>query len=353
MAASRIKESLSYYREALPAQTGLSWEAVLARTTQWHEQAMAFAPDLFEEVRGIADGAELTFDEVFLLNVRGEVVYDARFESLDADDDHPHESDGCTSFAIMPEATGDGHVYAGQNWDWRFGTRHTLVIVRVVEEGKPTIIYQAEAGQVARQGANSAGIALNANGLGGRFEGRSGVPQTFIRRKALEATTFSGALGVLIQAESQIASNALVTTREGFSIDLETTPGPHDWLYPEDGILVHGNHYQGRIPPQLAHTYRPRSVSSLYRVPRARVGLARVAEARSSADARDRIHSAMSDQLGFPDAVCCAPDENDAPWKRWSTLLSSCVDLTTGEYYFTAGPPDRNPYQLAPWNLYT
>lgn len=352
-AKSLIEESLRYYREALPIQTGLPWEDIIGRTKRWHAAASEFAPDLLAEVQGIADGSNRTFDEIFLLNVRGEVVYDARFDALGTPDrDDTRDDDGCTSFALMSEATGDGHVYAGQNWDWRYGTRNTLVMVRVNLPSGVVIVYQSEAGQIARQGANSEGVALNANGLGGRFSERTGVPQTFIRRRALEAGGFSAVLQTLVDADSQIASNALVTTREGFAIDLETTPGAHSWLYPREGVLVHGNHFEGPIPAQLRETYRPRSVSSLYRVERARTGLELVRGAESSESVREGVHDAMSDTLGFPDSLCCLPSDTDPAWKKWCTVLSSCVDLTTGEYFYTPGPPLNTPYRKLPWNIY-
>lgn len=82
-----------------------------------------------------------------------------------------------------------------------------------------------EAGQIGRHGANSAGIALNANGLGGRFGDEIGVPQTFIRRRILDQANFKDALQVPFSARQQIPTNLLYTHRDGVSIDLETTPG--------------------------------------------------------------------------------------------------------------------------------
>ena len=57
---------------------------------------------------------------------------------------------------MTAEAAGDGHVYCGQNWDWRVGTKESVVMLRVEQEPKPTIVMQVEAGQIGRHGANSA-----------------------------------------------------------------------------------------------------------------------------------------------------------------------------------------------------
>ncbi|MEU0372904.1 C45 family autoproteolytic acyltransferase/hydrolase, partial [Streptomyces sp. NPDC006283] len=217
---------------------------------------------------------------------------------------------------------------------------------------KPTLIMQVEAGQIGRQGANSAGIALNANGLGGRFSDAVGLPQTVVRRSVLDQDNISDALRVLCRTRAHIASNALLTCREGFAIDLETTPAGHGWMYPADGLLVHGNHYQAGVPTGLADGYRPPAPDSLVRVPRAEEGLRRLRESTGSDESRKLIKHAMSDHLGFPESLCTHTDPRRQPVRQWKTLVSSCVDLTAGDYRVTAGTPCDREYQHLPWNLY-
>ncbi|MFG3441036.1 C45 family autoproteolytic acyltransferase/hydrolase [Nonomuraea sp. NPDC047897] len=339
-----VHHALAYYAEAFGHSSGLTWEQVTRRAARWVEPSRAFAPELVEEMEGIAEGAGTGLLDIMALNARGEIIYDTSFASM--------EPDGCTSFALLEEASGDGHVYAGQNWDWRSGVAGTVMVLRVVQPGAPTVITHVEAGQVGRQGANSAGIALNANGLGGRFDERIGVPQTLIRRRVLDSPNLNAALEALTRSRAHIASNALITHREGFAIDLETTPGPVGWMYPSDGLLVHGNHYQAFMPPQLAATYRPGSADSLFRVPRAESGLRVVRQSSGTDEARKRIRQAMSDHLGHPESLCTHPDETQPAVRRWATLLSSCVDLTTGDYLIAAGTPCDHEYERVPHNLY-
>ncbi|MGW4796043.1 C45 family autoproteolytic acyltransferase/hydrolase [Nonomuraea sp. NPDC004297] len=339
-----VARALAYYAEAFGHSSGLTWDQVVRRAARWAEPSRAFAPELVEEMEGVAEGAGVGFLDVLALNARGEILYDTTFSAM--------APDGCTSFALTGEASGDGHVYAGQNWDWRDGVSDTLMVLRVVQPGRPTVIMHVEAGQVGRQGANSAGIALNANGLGGRFDDSVGVPQTLIRRRVLDSGDLGAALEALTRSKAHIASNALVTHRDGFAIDLETTPGPVGWMYPTDGLLVHGNHYQAFVPPQLAAGYRPGPADSLFRVPRAADGLRAVRESSGTDEARKRIKHAMSDHLGYPGSLCTHPDPARPAVERWATLLSSCVDLTTGDYLLAAGTPCDREYQLLPWNLY-
>ncbi|GAA1759438.1 C45 family autoproteolytic acyltransferase/hydolase [Agromyces humatus] len=350
-----IASAIDYYADAFGQQSGLTWAAVRTQAASWLPACRDAAPDVVSELEGVAAGSGRDLLDLMALNVRGEIIYDQRSAGvrspLSADEERD-SSDGCTSFSLADGASGDGHTYAGQNWDWRAGTQHTVVIVRVVQDPLPTLIMQLEAGQIGRHGVNSAGIALNANGLGGRFDSAVGLPQTFIRRMTLNQSELPDAINTLVRTDAHIASNALLTDRSGFSIDLEITPTGIDWVYPDRGLLVHGNHYQASVPPQLAGRYRPVSADSLFRVPRARTGLERVRAAADRDAALRYIRTAMSDHLGYPESVCTHPDERRPAVRQWSTLLSSCVDLTTGDYFVTNGTPCDHPYEILPWNAF-
>lgn len=350
----QLHAALAYYEEAFGQSSGLTWNQVTTRAARWTQPVRDYAPHLLEEMRGIAEGAGVALDDILALNARGEVIYDRSFADMKSKEEEPADepAEGCTSFAAYGEASGDGHVWAGQNWDWRAGVGDTVVMLRIVQPPHPTLIMQVEAGQIGRQGANSAGIALNANGLGGRFSDAIGLPQTVVRRSVLDQHSITDALEVLCRTRAHIASNALLTCREGFAVDLETTPAGHGWMYPTDGLLVHGNHYQAGIPAAIAANYRPMSSDSLVRVPRAEQGLRALRSSTGADESRKLIKQAMSDHLGHPESLCTHPDPRKPEVKHWSTLVSSCVDLTSGDYHVTAGTPCDRDYQHMPWNLY-
>jgi isopenicillin-N N-acyltransferase-like protein len=222
-ARAEIARSLDHYRRSFAVKPGLAWADVLARVGPWRKLVGTHAPHLLEEMDGIAAGAGVHPDEVLALNARGEIArnHASRFTEM--------ETDGCSSFALLPEATGDGHVYCGQNWDWRAETEATTVLIRIVQPPKPTVIMQVEAGQVGRHGVNSAGIALNANGLDGAFGAPAGLPQPVLRRLILDSPTLRDALRVPYTLPQHIATNLLFTHRDGFAVDLETTPLDHRW----------------------------------------------------------------------------------------------------------------------------
>jgi isopenicillin-N N-acyltransferase-like protein len=348
-----IAASLAFYIESMTQKSGLSWPEILDRAPAWVPVIEAYLPDIVDELRGIAEGAGRGFEEILALNSRGELTKGNPFTADRPDEDRRTEDEGCTSFAMLQQANALGHVWAGQNWDLWDAIAETVVVLRIAQPGKPTIICHVEAGQVGRHGANSAGIALNANGLGAGFGTGLGVPGTFVRRKVLESWDMHDALDAIFGVRQNLSSNLLLTHRDGFAIDVETTPGRHGWMYPTDGLLVHGNHFQSFVPVQIDRTYKPFSVDSLYRTPRVEEGLSTARVDGTTEEAVQTIvRTTMSDHFGHPNAVCQHVDPRRQELNRYSTIVSSLVDLTTGAYRLTHGLPCANSYQQAPWNLY-
>ena len=343
-ARSQIGESIGYYRESFKRITGLEWAEIRRNAPRWVQPIDAYLPGITDEIRGIAEGAGVDFAEILALNARGELSTHNPFAEA--------AEEGCSSYAILPEASGDGHVYCGQNWDWRCETFGTVILLRIVQPGRPTIIMQTEAGQVGRHGANSAGIALNANGLGARWGKGIGVPQPIIRRRILEAPEMQTALRAVFDSRQSLCTNLLVTHRDGFAIDLETTPDRHGWMYPTAGLLVHTNHFIAFVPEQIAATYRPFSVNSRWRLPRLTEGLRAAKRPGDSAEVRGAIATALRDHFGYPNSVCKHGDEASQGTDLNQTIASSIVDLTTGEYWLAAGNPCEGEYRKLPWNIY-
>ena len=343
-ARSQIKASIAFYRQSFKRASGLGWDEILQQAPRWDPIVETFLPGIGEELRGIAEGAGIRYEEVLALNARGELSHGNPF----ADEENP---EGCSSYAVLPEASADHHVYAGQNWDWLAETGETVVLLKVAQPGKPTLFMQTEAGQIGRHGANSAGIALNANGLGGRFGKGVAIPQPFIRRKILESSDMQGALKAVFDSKQSVCTNLVITHRDGFTIDLETTPARHGWMYATDGILVHTNHFVSFVPEQIAATYRPFSVNSLWRLDRLQRGLQAVRSASGPDGVREAIASSLRDHFGYPNSLCKHDDARHDTGDRYHTIASSIVDLTTGDYWLAAGPPCEGEYRRI-WNIY-
>ncbi len=343
-AREQIRRAIGFYQERFARATNLEWSEIQERAKRWEPLIESYLPGILDEVRGIAEGSNRAFEEILALNGRGELSYGNPFKE--------EEKEGCSSFAITSDASGDGHVYCGQNWDWLSGVLGTIVMLRIVQPPKPTLIMKVEAGQVGRHGVSSKGLALNANGLAGRFTKGAAVPAPYIRRRILDSVNMHDALKAIFDSTQNGCTNLLLTHKEGVVVDIETTPGAHGWMYPKDGLLVHANHFMAFIPPQLAETYRPFSPDSLYRVTQIERVLKNASQAKTPKKMRDLIATALRDHFSKPDSVCNHSDERRDPLERTETIASSIVDLTTGDYYLAPGLPCENNYQKLPWNAY-
>lgn len=260
-----------------------------------------WAPDLVEEMEGIADGANVAFSEIVMINARTEMLQLARREKGIVDD----EPDGCTGAVILPEAAAGGRLIHGQNWDWRAECVDTSVVVAIKRADGPDLLTFTEAGGLARSGFNSAGIAITANYLESDRDYRDiGIPLPFIRRRALEAKHFAHAVRVVATTPKSGSNNMMLSTAEGFAIDLECAPDETFTIYPENGLIVHANHWQSPVAlAKLRETGLPEVPDSVYRDYRVRQHL----ERRVGALGLDALKQALFDDFGDPLGVCRPP----------------------------------------------
>ncbi|TDQ83896.1 acyl-CoA:6-aminopenicillanic acid acyl transferase [Dongia mobilis] len=237
----RIRRSIALYGGTLD-ELGLDAAHRQRLIGAFADHIARFGAHYLEEMRGIAEGAGVPLDDIILINARTEVVAQARRETNqpEAEDD----VDGCTGAVILPERSASGHLIHGQNWDWRAECAETAIVLRVARDDGPDFVTFVEAGGLARCGFNQAGIAITANYIESDRDYREiGVPLVLIRRKVLEQKHFALALRVVAATPKTCSNNMMVSSAEGYAIDFECAPEEVFPLYPEDGLLVHANHW--------------------------------------------------------------------------------------------------------------
>src|SRR5258706_13363771 len=154
LAAPQVHRCISAYRDIFQHRAGLDWNAAVAHARTFVGEIEGFAPDAIEEMRGIADGAEVPFDAILVLNCRSELMF-AAARSKGQTGECPSFAvppGECTSFAVTPEASSDGHMLLGQNWDWVPFAREVCVLLDVQRErgDKPSFATIVEAGMLAK-----------------------------------------------------------------------------------------------------------------------------------------------------------------------------------------------------------
>ena len=327
-AADLIQFNLEGYWQLFKRDAGLDRAAALNQARQYVEPIKGYAPHLLNEMRGIAEGAGVSLDEVLALNCRTEIL------SLGAIPLHQE----CTALFVAPEATGDGHTIVAQNWDWSDVLRGGTVLLRIEQPGRPTVLTLTEAGMVGKIGLNSAGVGVCTNFL--RHDRRRvGAPFHVILREALNAPRLGLAVAAVYRELRADSCNYLLAHAEGEAVDLEATPSDVGFLHPEDGLLAHTNHF---LTPRLQVGDRGilESDNTLLRHGRA----IRLLRAQAGQITVETLKGIFRDHFNHPMAICRHPDPSQPEIERSATLASMIVDLTASEMHLTAGEPCQAEY---------
>jgi len=190
----------------------------------------ALSPAYVEEVRGLADGARISFEEALLCQVRSEA---ARIGE-----------GGCTAFALTGSATADGLPLAGQNQDLQpeFADVATLLRVKPTD-GRPRTLMFTFAGQLGYTGMNESGLALFNNALFD-YEWRFGLPRQPLKRVILEKGTVEEGVNLLSRYRTCSAANVLLGDSRGKIADVEIRPdGIARFQDDHPEYCLHTNHY--------------------------------------------------------------------------------------------------------------
>lgn len=296
-----------------------------------------------QEIRGIADGSDVPVEHVTLLNARYEVIYTVYRDKAEQHADSERlGTDGCTSFGVRPDVTADGKTYIGENWDWLEGVGDQMVVTRVEKPDGPNHVGITEAGIVGeKMGVSEAGIGLVVNGLITPEDGETPYRKPFhVRcREVLSSSRFDQALGAVLETDRTCSGNFLLGHHEGELIDVETAPETANYLYPEDGILTHANHFEER---QTVESELERLIPhSLIRGPRLR----RLLETNRGSLDVSALKTALRDHFDKPASICHHPDPNVTPLRCEQTNVSVIIDLEERSFLATAGPPCEHSYE--------
>lgn len=300
-ARGRVAASVDLYRGQL-GRHGFDAARLHELTGDLAARIAAWQPDYIEEMEGIAEGAGFALQDILLINARTEIIEMARriARGLPA-----VEPDGCTGVVVLPEASATGDLIHAQTWDWLAPCADTAVVLRIRGGTGPDILTFTEAGGLARNGFNSEGIAITANYLeSDRDYRRIGIPLALIRRRVLEQRHLSEAIRTVVATPKSTSNNMIVSSVEGFAVDLECAPDEVFPLMPDRGLIVHSNHWQSGVALAKLREEGLRNMpDSLYRDWRVRGHLAPLI----GEIGRDDVRAALSDRFGAPHAVCRAP----------------------------------------------
>jgi len=304
--AARVRHSADLYGGTLD-KLGFGGARGIELIRKFAVQIEGCGAHYIEEMRGIADGASLAFEQVVMINARTEVIAEARRLAGASQQAAAAlaPKDGCTGAVIQPRRSDSGRLIHGQNWDWRAECAETAIVLRVRRDDGPDFLTFVEAGGLARSGLNAAGIAITANYLRcDRDYTQTGVPLALIRRKVLEQQHFALAIQAVAATPKACANNMMLSHVDGVCIDFECAPDESFSVLPSDGLLVHANHFVSTAAlSKLRDTGLAQSPDSAYRDMRVRDHL----EAAGNSLTPDDLKRAFFDDFGKPYSVCRPP----------------------------------------------
>lgn len=187
-------------------------------------------PRFFSELEGMAEGAGVPFEKLFVINLRGE------YQRFAAGGDEA----GCSTCSLLSTDT----AAFGHNEDGLALYRGQTYLVRARPQGKPAFVAFCYPGFLPGNafGFNDAGICFAANNVQPR-SARDGVGRHFIARSLLESRSLPEAVGAVHPRDRAYGFNYTIgSLRERRIVNVEVAP--QDFAVTEiRGPYFHANHY--------------------------------------------------------------------------------------------------------------
>jgi isopenicillin-N N-acyltransferase-like protein len=324
----QIAHNLAVYYDRFQREGHLEADEVRRRAAQLQPVLEGF-PAYFEGVRGIADGAHQALIDVVMLNVRYELLY-FQYSVLPVGG-----PDGCTSFAVLPEATRDGHLLIGENWDW-------IPEVQGAVLRTDRSLSFTEAGIVGGKiGLNAAGLGLTVNGLLSTDDDWSQPVAPFHVRchDILHSDALEAAARVITSVRRACSANFVLAQAPDRAVDIEAAPGTTCSFGPRQSVLTHTNHF---LEADHLGVEEPASE----RRPHSYTRLERMGELLSAAQPLDvgDVQACLRDHDNYPDSVCRHQHPDDPPEEACVTVVSAVMDLNERTLWLSDGHPCKHPY---------
>ena len=338
-----ITDNIATYLSRFAA-SGLDRRSAFAEAKHWLTAMQAQNPAYAEEMRGIAEGSRQSGEAIALLNARYEIAFTLFGQEAMAGQKEGLLTvgpDGCTTFAVLPEASADRHTWLGQNWDWLEGVHGRTFVLRVRRKSRTSFICLTEAGIAGgKMGVNDRGIGLVENGLASSHDGRNPYQKPFHMRcrEILDAETLEDAHAAVTGTPRTCSANFVIGSANGRIVDIEASPDHVGEVLPQDGVLTHSNHFL--TPGHGESLMEKLSPNTLHRVDRMRELL----RSHRGAISFEHMRAAAADHNGAPYAICRHPDPRQPAAKRTMTAGAVLIDLNAQVMHVANGAPCSNDY---------
>ena len=303
----------------------LTWEGAQIQARKYLPFAEERYPQYVDELRGIAEGANISLDDIMVLNAMEAVTGDALHLTR------------CTSMAVNEERTADGHVLAGHNEDWIPEDEDDVLVISAKPDKEPPYLAMTYGGLLPNVGFNAYGIAQLIDSVYPN-DSRIGIPRLVVARAVLASRRISGAIGRTLVQHRAAGYNHLLVHESGEIYSVEVSARKFEILYAHDGYMVHTNHY---LDPQMKQVEKdPEELLSS----RVRYFRASRLIRQNGQHTINSLQSIQKDHVNVPNSICNHNIAGADPLDREKTISALVIDLTSREMHITWGNPCQNTY---------
>ncbi len=300
-----------------------------------------WTPGLLDEVRGIADGAEMDFDTIYAFQLMDEIwLYQSGLEG-----------EACSAIAF--ERQGDRPALVAQNMDLEPFREGYQVLLHVKHpDSDLESLFLTCAGLIVTTGMNNSPLGIAVNAMGQMDYGTEGLPVAFVVRGLLEQKDLEEAVGFLKTVQHASGQNYILGDSSQV-VDLEVSTNQMAEFTPEasPGVILHTNHprvltdYHSRYEKSLAGGATPMGVGENTHV--RLESLEKRLGSKKGALGIEDIKSTLSSQDDSTHPVC-RPHDPDKSSFTFGTVIQVLSD--SPELHLAPGPPNVTPFQIFPFS---
>ena len=306
-------------------QLELTWEGAQIQARKYIPFAQERYPKYVEELMGIAEGANVPFEEISVVNAIEAVTMDALHLTR------------CTSIAVNDVRTVDGHVLLGHNEDWVPDDEDDTFVIHAIPKEDPPYLAMTYGCLLPNIGFNAYGIAQLCDTVY-PDDSRIGTPRTVVSRAVLASKTIAEAIRYMLAPQRAAGYNHLLVHDSGEMYNVEVSARRFALIYGEDGYIAHTNHYLSE-KMQAIESGPEELVSSRVRYFRALGQLKRTPQHSIKS-----LQAILRDHVNFSNSICNHSIDESDPLDREKTINSIVIDLTAREMHIAWGNPCQNAY---------
>ncbi len=343
-ARQQIDNNLKHLRESAPKSVGHPWPVCTEICRRFLPVIERLVPEYLEEIRGMADGSGLSFDDLYTLNCRTEIGMLFTKQRNGNLAEALKLSGECSVLGISKSRTKDGSVLYAQNWDSAYAQADTLCFF-ILEQagGKPSIAWIGEAGLLCRMGGmNSCGIGMGGNTLisDGPID-FDALPLQFAYRYVMDQKTFHDAAAAAGRGGVASNINLLLAGPEGELVCMETEYRGFTMNYMENGVISHANVYKNPKGPHAPYRDAAPAQKFLrsFRLETIAKGL------KGNELGVEDVKRIMTEhEPNAPESICRHDDAHGA-----GTVTASICNLSTLEMYVAPAHPCEGYFHVRPF----